>query len=251
VQKRSLRWSEGLCVLEGPDLVSAALDAGADLEAIYVDEFIAGDVDILRLVQQARDNAVPVFSLEEGVLASITDAVTPQPIVGTFRFSPAPVSELPVAGFTIICHELRDPGNAGTIIRSADAAGAAAVVFTGDSVDPFHPKTLRATAGSIFHLPVTIAAIDDVLAFYEASGVKTLATVVTGGTSHRDENLTIPVAMLIGSESHGLPDDIVARCAGAVTIPMAGRNESLNAGVAAALVAFESFYQRQDAISKE
>ena len=111
----------------------------------------------------------------------------------------------------MVLHDLRDPGNVGTIIRSADAAGAAAVVFTGQSVDPFNPKTLRASAGSIFHLPVVVASIDATLAHFSGDA-QLLATVVRGGRSHRDVDLTMPSVVVIGNEADGLDAATIERC---------------------------------------
>jgi TrmH family RNA methyltransferase len=141
--------------------------------------------------------------------------------------------------------DIRDPGNAGTLIRSADAAGASGVVFTGHSVDPFNPKTLRASAGSVFHLPVAVIEWDDALASLRARGARVYATVVRGGMSHRDVDFSGPSAVVIGNEALGLAEDVVAQCDEAITIEMAGSSESLNAGVAGSLIAFEALWQRR------
>jgi TrmH family RNA methyltransferase len=248
VQKRSLRWSEGVCVIEGPDLVAAALASGAQFEAIYVDANEESSPAVVALINQANDLGVRVFALDDGVLAKVADAQTPQPILAAVRFASNDVEALACRGLILVVHDLKDPGNAGTIIRSADAAGASAVVFTGQSVDPYNPKTLRATAGSIFHLDVCVATLDATLAHFSGLGAQTFATVVRGGTSHRDADFTIATVVLIGNEAEGLSGDVIARCDRSISIPMAGRSESLNAGVAASLVAFEALWQRGNAI---
>jgi TrmH family RNA methyltransferase len=145
----------------------------------------------------------------------------------------------------LVLHDLRDPGNVGTIIRSADAAGVTAVVLTGQSVDPFNPKTLRASAGSIFHLPVVVTSIEETAAHFD--GEQLLATVVHGGRSYREVDFTNPSVVVIGNESDGLDAATIALCGASISIPMDGKSESLNAGVAASLIVFEALWQRRDA----
>ena len=246
VQKRSLRWSEGVCVLEGPDLVDAALASGVEFEAVYVDAASIEIPSIDALTQRAGEAGVRVFALDEGVVERIADAQTPQPVLAAVRFEQRDVTSIPKAGLILVLHDLRDPGNVGTIIRSADAAGATAVILSGQSVDPYNPKTLRASAGSIFHLPVVVASIEKALDYFEGDA-QLLATTVRGGRSHREVDFTITAVVVIGNEAEGLDDATIDRCGQTISIPMDGRSESLNAGVAASLIAFEALWQRRDA----
>ena len=250
VQKRSLRWSEGVCVLEGPDLVAAALDSAVEFEAIYIDEGHVESPEVAALIGRAQAAGVRVFTLAGGVLEKVADATTPQPLLAAVRFPIAQLSEIPSDGLILVLHDVRDPGNAGTIIRSSDAAGVAAVIFTGQSVDPFNPKTLRATAGSIFHVPIAVGTLEETLEHYVSLGAQTYATVVRGGVDHRTVDFSKPTVVVIGNEADGLDDNAVAACQGALSIAMAGRNESLNAGVAAALIVFEALWQRQGTDSR-
>jgi TrmH family RNA methyltransferase len=246
VQKRSLRWSEGVCVLEGPDLIDAALEVGQEFEAVYVDER-AGTAPIADTVRRCELAGVRVFRLGEGVIAKIADAQSPQPILAAVRLTRHELSSLAAQGLILVLHDVRDPGNVGTIIRSADAAGVSAVVLTGQSVDPFNPKTIRATAGSIFHVPVVVAPLEETIAHFKELGARVFATVVGGGESFRRVDLNHPSVVLIGNEATGLDEVALAMCDASITIPMAGRSESLNAGVAASLICFEALYQREDA----
>jgi TrmH family RNA methyltransferase len=246
VQKRSLRWSEGVCVLEGPDLINAALAVGQEFEAIYVDER-AHSTEIAEVLERAQRSGVRVFRLRDGVIDKIADAQTPQPILAAVRVPQHDLSTLTADGLVMVLHDVRDPGNVGTIIRSADAAAVSAVVLTGQSVDPFNPKTLRATAGSIFNVPLAVAALEECIEYFRSRGARVLATVVKGDESFRRVNLNQPTVVLIGNEASGLDEQAVAMCDATITIPMAGRSESLNAGVAASLVCFEALYQREDA----
>jgi TrmH family RNA methyltransferase len=242
-QKRSFRWSEGACVLEGPDLVASALDADATIEAIYVDEeHVARLGD---LVENAARRDVRVYVLARGVLERVADATSPQPVLATAALAASELSDIAPEGLILVLHDVRDPGNAGTLIRSADAAGTTGVVFSGHSVDPFNPKTLRATAGSIFHLPVVVAELDETLRFYSERGASTYATVVRGGDDHRSIDYRRASVVVIGNEAEGLSEDAVSLCDGQISIAMAGASESLNAGVAGSLIAFESMWRRQ------
>ena len=222
----------------------AALEADVEFEALFADTSLADRSDIRAIVSRANARGVRAFGLEPAVFAKVSDALTPQPISATVRFVTPALSELPTGGLTMVLHDLRDPGNVGTIIRSADAAGVDAVVLTGQSVDPFNPKTLRATAGSIFHLPVVVGDLEPTLAHYAAAGSHTWATVVRGGTELLDCELSGPSVVVIGNEAEGLDDESAGRCQSTMSIAMAGANESLNAGVAASLVAFMAYWQR-------
>ncbi len=222
----------------------AALEAGAEFEALFVDTSAADRADLIEIVARAAARGVRAYGLDPAVLAKVADAQTPQPISATVRFVTPALSTLLTHGLTLVLHDLRDPGNVGTIIRSADAAGVSAVVLTGQSVDPYNPKTLRATAGSIFHVPVAVGELDATLAHFEAAGSHTWATVVRGGTELLDCDLSGPSVVVIGNEADGLDAASIARCQSALSIDMAGTNESLNAGVAASLVAFVANWQR-------
>jgi TrmH family RNA methyltransferase len=245
VQKRSLRWQEGVCVIEGPDLIEAALDAGVAFEALFVDETSVADAAVVALSTRAAALHVRTYCLEAGVLERVADTQTPQPVLASVRFSVRELSDVPTTGLVVVLDNVRDPGNAGTIIRSADAAGAAAVVFTGDCVDPFNPKTLRASAGSVFHVVLALSTLRDATAFFTAHAMRSYATVVRGGTPYRDVDLSGACAVVIGNEAAGLDSEAVTLCDEMVSIEMAGRSESLNAGVAASLIAFEALHQRR------
>ena len=142
--------------------------------------------------------------------------------------------------------EVSDPGNAGTLLRSAEAAGASAVVFCAGSVDPFNPKTVRSSAGSIFHVPV-VEGISPASPWRRSAmpGVHRVGTVARGGVSLAEARLGGAVALVLGSEAHGLPDGLHAVLDELVTIPMAGRAESLNVAMAGTLFAFECARRRQ------
>lgn len=146
----------------------------------------------------------------------------------------------------VVLVDVRDPGNAGTVLRTADAAGVSAVIFSGESVDPYNPKTVRASAGSLFHVPFGVHA-DPVglAASLRDQGYRTLATAVRGGDDYASVDWSVPTALFLGNEAAGLTPDVLGALSGAVGIPMDGRAESLNVGVACAVLCFEALRQRR------
>ncbi len=234
-------------MIEGPDLVEAALSASAHFEALYVDVVQAESGRVGELTRRAHDLGVRVFALAPEVFARVSDAVTPQGAMASIRLPLADLGQIDGRGLIVVAHGLQDPGNAGTIIRSAAAAGADGVVFTGHSVDPVNPKCLRASAGAIFAIPVVVSELTSVMEYLAAQGRATWAAVLGAPTELREVDLSGPCAVLIGSEANGLDDAALSACQGSLRIDMAPGVESLNAGVAASLVAFAARWQRQDA----
>ena len=232
-------------MLEGPDLVHAALVADAHVEAVFVEARAWRLSSCAALLDLVVERGIETYDLKDGVLDRVADAATPQPVVAVAAMPDRGLDAVADLGFVVVCHGVRDPGNLGTVIRSADAAGAAAVVVSGDGVDVFNPKTLRATAGSIFQ--VTVAIEGDLARVCEAlrGSARTVYAATAGeGTSMWDAAL-VDAAVVVGAEATGLTTEDRACCDAAVAIEMDGRAESLNVGVAASLLCFESLRQRR------
>ena len=226
---------------EGGKLLSEALAAGVPIEGVYVN---AGHTD--EVVDRAREAGVRVHELAAGVLERIADAVTPQPVLTVVPFVDRDLHDVRGADWVVVCVDVRDPGNAGTVLRSAEAAGAGAVVCCDGTVDLYNPKTVRASAGSIFHVPVVVGGAPlEVLEEMARWGVHRLATTSRSGTDYTDADLGRPIAIVLGNEAHGLPADVERAVDELVTIPMSGRTESLNVGMAAAVLNFEVARQRR------
>ncbi len=243
--RRRARRDAGRFVVDGPTLVLEALDAGADVVEVYV-EPTAAPGPAGAVADAARRAGVPVVAVREGVLAQVTDPVTPQGVAAVVAL-PAPPPDDVLRGLVLVLVDVGDPGNAGTLVRVAEAAGASAVVFAGDVVDPWNPKCVRASAGSLFRVPVAeVADPVDLLDRLGAAGVTCLATTLDETAPSLDDvDLTGDVAVLLGSEAHGLRPELVAAAHVAVRIPMAGRVESLNVAAAGTVVAFEAARQRR------
>jgi RNA methyltransferase, TrmH family len=230
-------------------VVRESLASGVGVESVYVDRAaLAPDGAWLQVLEEAYAAGTRVFDLAPGVMARVADTVTPQPIMAVVDQMDVSLSELAASAeraLVVVCVDVRDPGNAGTILRSAEAAGATGVVCCDGSVDVFNPKTVRASAGALFRVPV-VAGGDpaEVLAELGRWGLQRLAAVARGGRPYTDADLTVPLALVLGNEAHGLPASVAPEIDGQLTIPMAGRAESLNAGMAAAVLCFEAARQR-------
>jgi TrmH family RNA methyltransferase len=241
VARRSARDAEGVFVVEGAKVLDEALDAEARVEAVFV---AAGATD--PVVTRAAAMGHPVFDLAAGVLEKVAGTTTPQPVMAVIEQPKATLDDLADATLLVVCVDVRDPGNLGTVLRSAEAAGAGGLVCCDGCVDIFNPKAVRASSGALFHVPVVVGGQPvEVLERMGAWGVRRLGTVASGGRAYSDADLTEPVAFVLGNEAHGLPADLTNRLDDRLSIPMAGRTESLNVGMAAAVLTFEAARQRR------
>lgn len=236
-------------MVDGPVLLAEALDAG-----VAVDEVVAEPGAPADLLERAAAAGAAVWAAAAGTLTGATDTTTPRPVAAVARLAGAAVSpEAAVAGagpLALVLVGLADPGNAGTLLRTAEAAGAGAVAFCDGSVDPYGPKCVRASAGSLFRLAIVrSASAGEVLGAFSAAGATTVATAAHGDHPAYDavdlSGAAGTVALALGSEAHGLPDAVAGRVDRVVTIPMAGRTESLNVAMAGTVVCFEALRQRR------
>ena len=246
--KRHAREETGLFLVEGPQAVSEAL---AFHPGHLVDLFVAAPVldRHAALVRSAEGAGLRVETVTEAVLDAMADTVTPQGVIATCRQLPVTIDELLARKprLVAILEEVRDPGNAGTIIRAADAVGADGVIFTGNSVDAYNPKVVRSTTGSIFHVPVAQnGTLDAALAAVRAAGLQVLAADVKGADLPRVRDvLAEPTAWVFGNEAHGLQDDQLRLVDRVVKLPIYGRAESLNLATAASVCLYESAFAQR------
>jgi TrmH family RNA methyltransferase len=236
LSRRSVRTERRLFLADGPKAVEGALA----VEACVVEVF-ATPVALEQYAGLLAD--APVTLVDERALASLSDSVSPAGVVAMCRHLDAPLEHVVAvsARLLAICADVRDPGNAGTVIRTADAAGADAVVLAGRSVDAYNPKTVRSTVGSLFHLPFAIEP-DPAVAVRaaQARGLTVLAADGAGEVDLFEADLSGPTAWLFGNEAWGLPDELAALADHRVAIPIHGRAESLNLSTAAAVCLYAS-----------
>lgn len=222
-------------LVEGPQGVREAVAQRPDV----IDEiFVVAESDV---ATEARDAGLRVTEVPERVLLAMSETVHPQGIAAVCRFLTAEMADtVRDTRLIVVLDQVRDPGNAGTILRTADAAGADAVIFSGDSVDPYNGKCVRSTAGSLFHVPFAQAQLDEVLA--ATSDMQVLATSGSADRDLREVDLTRPTVWLFGNEARGLPDLDVQ----SVSIPIFGAAESLNLASAAAVCLYASAFAQQE-----
>lgn len=247
-RQRRARADSGRYLLEGIRLVTDALSAGVAVEAVMLREGAERD-GVAEVAAAAVRAGVPVHRIQARTFDGLSTTTTPQPALAVAAMSTAALPDVIAStSLALLLVGVADPGNAGTIVRAADAVGDACVVFVADSVDAYNPKTVRAAAGALFRVPIAVEP--DVATVFDAlgtAGVVTLATVIDGDVDYDKVDLTGSVALVLGSEAHGLEPEIAARCDRKVRIPMGGGAESLNVAMAATVLAFEAARQRRSA----
>ena len=248
-RRHRARVDERAFVLEGPHVVDAALSAGVPIEALFHEA--GADAGLLA---RARAAGVEVHELEPGTLARVTDVVTPQPVVAVAPWCDSPLEAVLAAARAeggparpvVVLLDVRDPGNAGTLLRTGEASGAAGVVAAGHSVDVFNPKCVRASVGALFHLPVALVPdAGEALAGLRSAGLWVIATAASAELAYDRCDLTGPIALLLGNEAAGLPPEVQSGVDEVVGIPIEGRAESLNVAAAGAVLCFEAARQRR------
>ncbi len=248
--KKSARVETGLFLLEGPQAVREALAwCPQDLAEVYATEAILDrDSSLRRLL---AEKGVEVHRVTDRVLDAMADTQAPQGVVAVCRQAPTAIEQVFARGprLVAILHEVRDPGNAGTIIRAADSAGADAVILAGQAVDLYNPKVVRSTTGSLFHLPVAMSRdADAVFAAAREAQLQLLAADMSGDDLlelRRAGTLTAPTAWVFGNEAHGLDGELLKAVDRVVTVPIYGHAESMNLATAAAVCLYESSFAQR------
>jgi TrmH family RNA methyltransferase len=248
--KRDARLQTGFFLLEGPQAVTEALTYRSELlvELFATPTALDKYPEIARI---ADEIGLEVEFVTEDVLDSMADTVTPQGIIAVCKQFPTSLKDILASEPKLIAilEEVRDPGNAGTIIRAADAAGADAIILTGRSVDLYNPKVVRATTGSIFHIPVAIAAdLETVIEKVKGYGLQILAADIKGADlleARTTGALDKPTAWLFGNEARGLNDEHFALADSAITVPIYGHAESMNLATAASVCLYESAFAQR------
>jgi TrmH family RNA methyltransferase len=243
--KRALRQRERAFLAEGPQAVSEALASGAGVSGLFVTA--PAQTRHADLVERAEDAGVDVQLVSGEVMSELAQTVTPQGLLAVCDFVDVPLDQVTKGKPVLVAllANVRDPGNAGTVLRAADAAGADAVIFADASVDVYNGKCVRASAGSLFHLPVVAGArLETASAQLRAAGLRILAADGRGTATLDDpgtrEALAGPTAWLFGNEAWGLPADLLALADESVAVPIYGRAESLNLATAAAVCLYAS-----------
>ena len=250
LNKRAFRQRERAFLAEGPQAVAEAFHCGARVTDLFVT--VPARTRHGDLVAAIATAGIPVHVVSGEVMDELAQTVTPQGLLAVCGFVDVPLAEVARAkpALVALLANVRDPGNAGTVLRTADAAGAHAVVFADASVDPYNGKCVRASAGSLFHLPVVAGTrLEEAVVTLREAGLRIVAADGRAGRSLDDPEvqarLAGPTAWMFGNEAWGLPPELVALADEPVAVPIYGRAESLNLAAAAAVCLYASARARQ------
>ncbi len=243
--KRALRERSRLFLAEGPQAVREALGRRGGITELFVTGPARSRHEAL--VAAVAAVGAPVHEVSGEVMSELAQTVTPQGLLAVCPFVDVPLTDLIAAKprLVVVLANVRDPGNAGTVLRTADAAGARGVIFADASVDAYNSKCVRSSAGSLFHLPLVLGVrVTEAVTALRGAGLAVLAADGSAATGlddlDRAGRLGQPTAWLFGNEAWGLPADLVAQADEAVSVPIYGQAESLNLAAAAAVCLYAS-----------
>ncbi len=245
-EKRSLHKYDSF-VIEGPRVVTMAVDAGTVPEKIFFTEEFSSKKEGKHLISRLSKKTAAIFEITDHLLRKLTDTENPQGIAAIASYSPMPLDSLGTGEnpLVVVVDGVQDPGNLGTIIRTADAAGADGVVLLPGTCDAFMPKVIRSTAGSIFNIPLSYSTPEDLLKW---SGFNKISLAVTSADAKKtvfDPGLEMPVAFIFGNETRGVSETIRKSADMLLRIPIFGKAESLNVATASAICLYEAVRQRR------
>jgi RNA methyltransferase, TrmH family len=236
------RRREGVFVVEGIAPVWQAVEAAAPVEQLIVAPELLGDSPATTMVAEQESGGVPVARLTAELFTRLSDRDGPSGLAAIVRAKTHPLAALEVdpGGFVVAAHQAANPGNLGTIVRTAEAFGAGGLVLSGHGADPYAPQAVKASMGSLFHLPIAQAdSIEDVFDWAQRHGVATVTTSARADATLDEAILRPPLLILLGPERTGLSDDELDRGDHVVRIPMVGHATSLNLAVAAGILIHE------------
>lgn len=245
ILKRKQKREGNDLIIEGRRLVEMALLSGADIERVFFTEtFRSKNEDFLaRLATKASE----LIEASEHVLSKVTDTKTPQGIGVLVKYQGRSLSELSPGPdlFVVVCDGIQDPGNLGTIIRTSDAVGADAVILLPGTCDPFTPKGIRATAGSIFNLPILFSEPEALVAWLREKSAGLIVSDMRAQTTIYEADMRRSLALVFGNEAEGVSGYLRRRADVTVSIPILGKAESLNVATSAAVCLYEAVRQRR------
>jgi TrmH family RNA methyltransferase len=231
---KKAREESGLFLAEGLKIVAEAADQGFAPAILLYSDKASGHPALKRAAAVARET----IEVTPAVLAKISRRDNPQTVLGVFKQRYTPLSDLGDKGLIVGLEEIRDPGNLGTILRTADAAGCAGVILIGETCDPYSVEAVRATMGSIFATPIARASVAEFLTWRATWPGQVIGTLLGESVDYRAPDYSAPSLILLGNEQAGLTPELAAACDVTVKIPMRGRADSLNLAVAAGVMIY-------------
>lgn len=247
LRERRERDRSGLFLIEGYRELSRAVEAGVDFTDLYVCPPLYLGSNEPALIGSITAGGTPLTELGEVAFRKVSYRDRPEGLLGVARQSPTTLDRLPptTAPLMLVVESIEKPGNLGTMLRTADAAGVGAVVVCDPATDPYNPNVVRASLGTLFTVPLAIATTAETIEWLGQRGIRSVATVPGAETAIWDADLTGAVALVVGSEQYGLSETWREKADLAVGLPMAGSADSLNAAMAAGIALFEAVRQRR------
>lgn len=233
-------------IIEGPNLIEMALAFGQQINEVFFTNRFSSKKDGQKLLRQVSKATNELFEITDQLLNKLADTETPQGIIAIAAYKPIALEEITFKSIPliIIVDGVQEPGNFGTIIRTSDAAGADAVIILKGTCDAFMQKTLRATAGSIFNIPIVYAETDTLLEWLKSKAIQLIVTALDSRESIFDADLKKPLAFIFGNEAHGVSAMLKKKADLTLKIPLIGKAESLNVSASAAICLYEAVRQR-------
>jgi TrmH family RNA methyltransferase len=245
LNSRKNRSKKGLFIIEGIKFFIEALNEEEKIIRIFMSEQFLSTSESKEILVKAAARNIKTYMLPDRLFKGISDTESPQGILAVIKAKHHNINQLPAEGnLLIILEALQDPGNMGTIIRTADAAGFTGIVVSQGCVDIYNPKVLRSTMGSVFHIPLFFTNnLGETIQTLKSKGIKIYGTHLKGASNYFELDMRSDIAIVIGNESKGISDETAALADALVKIPMIGKAESLNASIAAGLLMYESVRQ--------
>ncbi|MGD0885777.1 MAG: RNA methyltransferase [Thermodesulfovibrionales bacterium] len=233
-------------LIEGPHLLQMALRSGIAVQKVFFTEEHLATKEGERLVRQILRTGAELFRISGQILSKLSDTETPQGIVAIASHRPFSLDQLGLKepALLVVIDGIRDPGNLGTLIRTADAAGVDAVIILPGTCDAFMPKAIRSTAGSIFNIPLVYPEAGELMRWLQERSIKTLVADVHATQSLYEADLSRPLAFVFGNEAAGVHEGLRREADAGVKIPLSGKAESLNVAISAAICLYEAVRQR-------
>ena len=247
IKRRKSRTGHASFIIEGPHLIGMALSADISINEVFFTEVFGRKEEGQRTLRQLSKSTARIYEVAEHLLHKLAETETPQGIIAVVTHSPLPLSGLRLRDnpLLVVSDGIQDPGNLGTILRTADAAGADGVVILPGTCDVYMQKTIRATAGSLFNIPVAHAAVDELINWLRANKIRLAVTASGAENSFFEADLGKPVAFVFGNEAQGVQEDLRKAADMVLSIPIYGRAESLNVAASAAVCLYEAARQRR------
>ena len=246
IKKRKGCSKNSLFLIEGLHLIEMALNADIPISEVFFTETFSSKKEGQQILRRITEHTSSIFHVSDQVFSKLAETEAPQGIIAVAACRTLPLESLHVKtnALLVVSDGIQDPGNLGTIIRTADAAGADAIVMLPGTCDAYSPKVVRASAGSLFSIPMSCAATDELLDWLRFRGIQLIVTAVDAESSLFKEDLTGPLAFAFGNEAHGVQDFLERAANTVLRIPLYGKAESLNVAASAAICLYETARQR-------